>query len=63
MTETEPTKIRVIYERPPNFDKIVQFFPLATRITTVFSYGDRIYVPEGKPLPREIVAPVPDGEL
>ena len=51
-----PTEIKVLFERPPNFDIIVKCFPLATRIETVFSYGDRIYVPSGKKLPREIVA-------
>lgn len=49
-------EIKVIFERPPNFAMILQRFPLAIRPQTVFSYGDRIYAPEGKKLPPEIVA-------
>lgn len=44
-------KMDVIYSQyPPNFDIIVKAFPMAAKPGVVFAYGDRIYVPSGKPL-------------
>lgn len=49
------TTHKVIVGRPPNFDKIVKVFPLAERASTIFAYGDTIYVSEGTMLPTFLV--------
>lgn len=47
---------KVIYnEFPPNIDQIKAVFPLACE-STVFAYGDKIYVPSGVEIPPEILA-------
>lgn len=37
----------VLRERPPLFDEIVAAFPDAAKPGTIFTWGDRIYVPNG----------------
>ena len=46
----------IINERPPNFDAIVKVFPMAARMSVIFAYGEKIYVPSGNPLPPELLA-------
>jgi hypothetical protein len=43
-------------KRPPNFERIAAVFPGARGKGTIFSYGDRIYLPDGGNLSRELMA-------
>lgn len=48
--------MKVIYEKPPMYDRIVQRFPQAAGKYVVFSWGDRLYSPSSYPLARQILA-------
>lgn len=49
--------VEVIYgQRPPNFDKILQVFPMAVMPGVVFAYGDKIYIPSGADIAPEILS-------
>ena len=48
--------VQVVYgEYPPNFDKIKATFPMAGA-STVYAYGERIFVPSGEEIEPEILA-------
>lgn len=42
--------------RPPNWEAIARAIPASTKLGTLFTYGNVIYVTDGKPIPRSIVA-------
>lgn len=42
--------MQVIKGFPPNFKDIVRVFPQARGQSTIFAYGDKIYIPGGAPL-------------
>lgn len=46
----------VIIERPPNFELILRAFPNADQPGVIFAYGDNIYNPSGKEIPRALLA-------
>lgn len=49
--------MKVIFERPPNYDAVVAAFPAAGGAATVlFCYGDVIFNPTRVRIPREIMA-------
>jgi hypothetical protein len=41
---------------PPRFEEIAAVFPGAREPGVIFSWGTKIYVPDGRPLPPELVA-------
>lgn len=46
--------MKLRFERPPNYDRLeAAFGPIGEGI--VFAYGDEVYVPSGRPLPRHLV--------
>ena len=48
--------VQVVYgEYPPNFDQIKAVFPMAGA-STIFAYGDKIFVPSGNEIAPEILA-------
>lgn len=48
---------KVVVGRPPNFDEIAQVFPLARRSTTIFAYGDTIFISNDTViLPPQLIA-------
>lgn len=53
---TEQLDIEILKGRPPNFDAIQRKLRGAWGKTTVFTYGHQIYVADGKPIPKSIVA-------
>ncbi len=42
--------------RPPNWEAIARAIPASTKLGTLFTYGNVIYVTDGKPVPRSIIA-------
>lgn len=57
MTNSPPMMngIAIVYnEYPPIIDRIVEVFPMAKKGDVVFAFGDKIYVPSGKPLTHEL---------
>lgn len=49
-------KVEIVYgEYPPIFDRIKEVFPLAGK-TTIFAFGDKIYVPGADTIDPEILA-------
>lgn len=40
--------MKVIYDYPPNYDEIAEAFDLSSIKGIVFTYGEDLYVPEGK---------------
>lgn len=51
--------MNIVTGHPPNFDDIVAVFPDAANPNVVFTYGDSVYVPSGKPL----IAPIQAHEM
>lgn len=43
--------MRIICERPPNFDDIVKVFPMADNPGIIFAYWNTIYNPSGGEIP------------
>lgn len=49
--------MRVVAERPPNWDEIVVAFPEAAASShVIFAWGDAIYNPSGVPIDRHLMA-------
>ena len=46
----------IIRGRPPNFERIAKVFPAARGKGVIFSYGDKIYLPDGGTLPHTLLA-------
>lgn len=46
--------MKIVNEKPPIYDSIVRAFQV-TPVNTVFTYGDTIYNPSGKPLPDHLI--------
>lgn len=49
-------KQRIINATPPNYLQIVRRFPNAQALSTIFSYGDRIYYRGRQPLTKALIA-------
>lgn len=47
--------MEIIQARPPNIARLEKAFPMAG-LNVVFSWGDRIYNPSGRPLSKPILA-------
>jgi hypothetical protein len=48
--------MKIVNEKPPNYEKIIKAFPHAEGAPVIFCYGDTIYDPVGgKPLPEHLV--------
>lgn len=47
--------IKIIHERPPNFEAIHAVFPGASGEGVIFAYGDTIYNPSGQALPQSLL--------
>lgn len=43
-------------ERPPNWDQIVEAFPHAATLPTLFAYGEDIFNPSGLTIPQALLA-------
>lgn len=48
--------MKIIDDRPPNFEDILKVFPEASRHGIVFAYGDKIYAPGMHTISQPIVA-------
>ena len=48
--------IQILAGRPPNFKEICRVFPQSANKGTIFTYGKVIYVSDGSPLPRSLIA-------
>ena len=44
------------YERPPNWDQIIEAFPHAKLLPTLFAYGEHIYNPSKVLIPAPLMA-------
>lgn len=42
--------MNIIRGRPPNYEEIIEFLPTASKIGTIFTYGDDVYVTGPNPL-------------
>lgn len=51
-----PTRLEVVRERPPNFDKLVAVFPQCVEPGVIFAYGGKIYAPSETEISRELDA-------
>lgn len=40
--------MKIIASRPPNYEKILEKFPMASNQYVLFAYGDTLYIPSGK---------------
>ena len=47
--------MKIITDRPPNYDAILKVFPFANRPQTIFAYAPDIYAPGGKKIPQAII--------
>jgi hypothetical protein len=48
--------MKQIAGRPPNFEAILAAFPGAANPDVIFAYGDRVFVPSGRPLSPQLEA-------
>lgn len=46
--------MKVEYKNPPNYDAICKKFDIKNNKGVVFTYGDTVYVPSGKPLTPDL---------
>lgn len=47
--------MKFVHDWPPLIEEIVKVLPAARRETSIFAWGDRIYVPSGVQLPAQLV--------
>jgi hypothetical protein len=40
--------MKIVVDRPPNFDDIVKVFPGASKPGVIFAYGDTVFCPSGQ---------------
>ena len=40
--------MKIIHARPPNFEAIAAALPMANKPGVIFTYGDMLYVPDGR---------------
>lgn len=40
--------MKIVYEKPPNYEAIAKAFDIRNNKTVVFTYGDTLYVPTGR---------------
>ena len=48
--------MKIIYERPPNYQDIIAIFPTAKKAGVLFTYGDVIYSPTKQLIPKSLIA-------
>lgn len=48
--------MKIVIERPPNFEEIFEVFPLAAKDGVIFSYGNTIYNPSNIAVTYELLA-------
>jgi hypothetical protein len=48
--------MRIEVAKPPNFERILEVFPLAAQAGVIFAFGDVIYNPSGVGIPRALRA-------
>lgn len=48
--------MKIVVAQPPNFEKILPVFPMASNVGVIFTYGDTIYNPSDVEIPRELMA-------
>ena len=48
--------MKIVQERPPNFDAILKVFPNAANPGVIFAYGDIIYSPDRADLPPALIS-------
>ena len=48
--------MKIVNEKPPIFDKIVKAGMSPSLDSTIFTYGDTIYNPSGRPIPDHLIA-------
>jgi len=47
--------MRIIHERPPNFEDIVKVFPMADNYGVIFAFNGAIYSPSGYDIPYPLI--------
>ncbi len=47
--------MKIIHERPPNFEDIVKVFPMADNYGVVFAFNGAIYSPSGNEIPYSLI--------
>jgi len=47
---------KIVRDYPPNYDRICRAFGVAGKRGIVFSWGDRLYVPDGDIVPAQLAA-------
>jgi len=48
--------MRILQERPPNFEAVLRRFPCADKLGVLFAWGDVLYVPDGGDPGHELLA-------
>lgn len=56
LAEVNATGMKIIKERPPNFEAIHAIFPNAAKFGVLFAYGDAIYNPDDVTIPLQTIA-------
>lgn len=46
----------IVYDAPPNYERILKAFPAASERGVLFAYGDYVYIPNGGSLPPALAA-------
>ena len=47
--------MKIIYERPPNFEDIMKIFPMADNYGVIFAFNNAIYSPSGGEIPYPLI--------
>lgn len=47
--------MKIVHARPPNFDRLQKQFGISDK-EMVFTYGDTLYVPDGRPVDKFLMA-------
>ncbi len=47
--------MKIIHERPPNFEDIRKFFPMADNYGVIFAFNGAIYSPSGVDIPYPLI--------